>query len=423
MGLAMAVGCTDGPSEGADTTTNENTGATTGNNVTDPTSDTDSDGLDFTTGSVDLTGGTTTGGTMMSDGGLQELNEEQIAAIKDGECSGVTAAAKPVPPVIELVVDVSLSMNEIAPGNGRKSRWDLARPALLNALDQLPDDVAVGLQLFPTSGPSQGDFGIYYPPPTDANNCVESSKQIPIAPLGPAGSMQRTAIANAMNQTKLYLGTPTHDAYHNALEDGLKTYEGPGDRFMLLMTDGAPTQTLGCKGDVGTAVAFEPIVAEAAAAAVEGVRTFVIGSPGSESTTLAGDTRPFLSELAQVGETGAENCSTDGPSFCHFDMTQSPDFSAALADGLAAISDQVTSTCVFSAPDIAGVDRSTTSVIVERSDGSAVLALNDSMGDCTEGWIWNDAGEIELCPATCASVESDPGSSVSVSQGCTTLVR
>jgi len=252
---------------------------------------------------------------------------------------------------------------------------------------------------------------------------VTADGRVPIAALGAAGSPQRLALADAMNETALYLGTPTHDAYHNALEEGLKPYTGPGDKFMLLMTDGAPTQLIGC-GPLGTsqmAVGLEPILEEVTATAAGGIKTFVIGSPGSEEGE-AGDMRAFLSEMAQTGQTGPTGCSVEGPTFCHFDMTASTDFSAALADGLASIAKQVESTCTFAKPTEAGVDLEDIAVIVQMSSGASAV-LEDEQGDCTEGWVWNASGEIELCPQTCAALQADPGGKVQVSFGCEEILH
>ena len=423
VSMASVVSCGEGATPGdGDTTTT--TGATTsssasGGSVGLTSSDDSSDSaIDLSSGLPGGDGDTDSGTPqdLGKNGGTIPLSAEQIESIKSGACSDVTAEAQPVPPVIELVVDVSLSMDTLAPGEtmGGRSRWELARPALLAALDALPDETAVGLQLFPTSSP--GISGV--------QDCVGAAGRVAIAALGPAGSAQRTALADAMNQTALYLGTPTHDAYNNALEEGLKMYEGPGDKFMLLMTDGAPTQLIGC-GELGNsqmAVGLEPILEEVTATTAGGIRTFVIGSPGSEAGA-ANDMRPFLSEMAQVGGTGPEGCSNTGPNYCHLDMTQSADFSAALADGLAAIADQVVSTCVFAAPDSMDFDLEDINVIVEAADGSAKLIIEDAEGDCGEGWSWNAAGEIELCALTCAGLESSPGAVVSVSLGCVELIR
>lgn len=108
--------------------------------------------------------------------------------------------------------------------------------------------------------------------------------------------------------------------------------------------------------------------------------------------------------------------------FCHFDMTAAPDFSAALAEGLASIAEQVESTCTFAKPTDQGVDLNEIDVIVQLSSGASAV-LQDEQGDCTEGWVWNAKEEIELCPQTCAALQADPGGTVQVSFGCDEIIH
>jgi hypothetical protein len=103
---------------------------------------------------------------------------------------------------------------------------------------------------------------------------------------------------------------------------------------MLLITDGAPTMRETCIApldgvkDMPTDVIIEDI----AAAFDEGILTFLIGSPGSEQSSQSdtADMRPWLSRAAKAGGTAAEGCDSEGPNFCHMDMTVQPDFAVAL---------------------------------------------------------------------------------------------
>ena len=72
-------------------------------------------------------------------------------------------------------------------------------------------------------------------------------------------------------------------------------------------------------------------IGAAASAQAAGVRTFVIGSPGSEGA------RESLSRMAEAGGTAQANCSHRGPNYCHFDMTQQSDLAAGLDQALSAI--------------------------------------------------------------------------------------
>src|SRR5688572_9440293 len=101
-------------------------------------------------------------------------------------------------------------------------------------------------------------------------------------------------------------------------------------KFMLLITDGAPTMSEGCNGGDGDNgqvqdMPTEPIIAEIAGAYAQGIRTFLIGSPGSEESAeeTGGDMRPWLSRAAVESGTDEAGCAVDGPNFCHMDMTRS----------------------------------------------------------------------------------------------------
>jgi hypothetical protein len=224
-----------------------------------------------------------------------------------------------------------------------------------------------------------------------------------------------------LSGVELLMGTPTHDAYTFALDGALRPYQGYGNKFMLVITDGAPTQTLGCGPlESDQAVETDPILETIAGAADDGIRTFLIGSPGSEGGR-AGDMREWLSHGALIGGTALEGCRLNGPDFCHFDMSQATNFSVALAEGLGAITAQVSDGCTFPLPQEAGgqaVDADTTTVIIEWGDGSAALMLNDVSQDCSTGFRFSDDDEIVLCEQTCAQVHLDPKARVSVSLEC-----
>jgi hypothetical protein len=373
----------------------------------DGASDQGTDDIVIATGgsSPAASGGSAAGGNE----GVIALTPEQLDAIREQACTGESTEAEQFPAVLELVVDVSASMREPAPGGGG-TKWDVTQRALLEAIRNLPNSIAVGLQLYPTEDAEN-----------DRSNpgCVDRTGSVPVAPLGALGSDQRAALDSMLGGARLRYGTPTHDAYDFALQDGLGNYDGLGQRFMLLITDGAPTQLQGCgQLDGAESVDTDPIIQTIAEAATNGVRSFVIGSPGSEESP-SGDMRHWLSRAAFVGGTALVGCSINGPDFCHLDMTEASDFSAALTQGLSSISAQVGDGCTFDVPDKSGVDRSTTSLIIEWPNGEADLVLTTGSNACVgEGWTWNPAGQVELCDATCARVNATPGARVSVSFGC-----
>jgi hypothetical protein len=166
------------------------------------------------------------------------------------------------------------------------------------------------------------------------------------------------------------------------------------------------------------------------AASSEGIRTFIIGSPGSESYDIGNpntpgfgdDNRPWMSEAAFLSGTAWAGCNLNGPEYCHFDMTEAPDFSLALAQGLGSILGQL-KPCSYAFPEPPNgrtIDEEEINVVLE-SGGDNTLVIRDDVGDCTEGWQLTSDNEILLCPATCSDVQLDPSLDVQITFGCASL--
>jgi hypothetical protein len=364
-----------------------------------------------------------------TNGGYIDLTAEQAADIKESQCAGQTVGVEPVPAVLEFVIDVSESMGQDITGQNipadseLQSKWEITQPALQAALDGLGDDVYVGITFYPSHDPP-GNLG------DDPNPvCVDESTTYPIALMGAAGSEHRTLLSTAVTTMDLSYGTPTHDAYVYALENGLGAFTEAGDKVMILVTDGAPAQLLGCGTLEPNGVDPQPIIDEIAGAAAEGVTTFVIGSPGSQTSmsTPPMDLRPWLSDAAIAGGTAPDGCSSAGPNFCHFDMTTAPDFGTALTAALAEIGTAVAQTCTFAAPDStagAPLDLETTTVILTKPDQTSTLILPDADADCSDGgWTRGPANEVILCPSTCELFQAGLGSEVSLSVGCEIIIK
>lgn len=362
-----------------------------------------------------------------SDGGSVVLTPEQIEAIETGACAGWNAEGETVPAVLQLVVDTSFSMTFSSPGS-RESKWEVTAAALQEALAALPPSVAVGILFYP----NQDSMNTTMEQPLE--QCVNTEALVPIDFLGDAGSAHRATLTASIDDAVVASYTPTHDAYRYALQQGLVPYQGVGHKFMLLITDGSPTMRTTCNGsdpEGGTpgpgAQAVDqptqPIIDEIAAAATQGINTFLIGSPGSEQSSESNtDMRPWLSNAALAGATAPEGCEADGPNFCHLDMTQEPDFAAALDEGLKAIAGEIVDTCTFQLPAPPTpddeIDPNKTNVIVSWGSGEKALLLRDDIDDCSEGWTFNADGAIELCAASCQRLKSDVGASVDLNFGC-----
>lgn len=355
-------------------------------------------------------GGTNGGGVY--DGGRTEIDDGTYTGIVDGACAAQQQELEAIPGVLELVIDVSSSMNQQAPGSNQ-TKWEATRDALLEAVDALPASVAVGMLFYPNK-----NIGEATDEPKDVDACVQTDAMVPIELLGAEGAAHRSRISQGIADVMLNQSTPTNDAYTYALDQGMIASRQTGDRFMLLITDGAPTLEKGCLNRENRLqeVDSEPIVAEVQRAADAGIRTFLIGSPGSEPN------REWMSRAAVIGGTALDGCEQDGPNYCHMDMTTAPDFSQALVDGLAAIAG-IVSPCSFEIPtNTSGggtIDPGTTNVIVTHG-GTHTAIGRDDIGDCTDGFqIADDI--VTLCPETCSWVQADPTNRVEVVFGCDTL--
>jgi len=354
-------------------------------------------------------------GTDDRDGGTRMLSDEQVAAISDLACAGWTTEGEALPAVLQLVVDVSGSMERDAPGSN-DSKWEVTRDALSSAIEELGAQTAVGVLYYPNQDTSASENA------RDIDACVNTDELVPIAPLGAANSAAREALQRSLTRANTGSGTPTHDAYQYALDNGMRVYQSSASKFMLLITDGQPTFAQSCigTGNVDQPVPEQPIVEAIAPAAAEGIRTFVIGSPGSEENVSTGaDARPWLSEAATAGGTATPGCTDAGPNFCHMDMTEEPDFAAALAEGLGEIAGQI-NTCTYAippAPKGEEIDLAKVNLIVS-SGGESQLVLPDDMGNCGEGWQLNAEQQIVLCEDTCARVQADGGARVQLLFGC-----
>lgn len=351
------------------------------------------------------------------DGGSFVLTDDELADISDAACAGWLHEGEVLPSTIQLVIDVSSSMREQAPGTSQ-SKWEVTRDLLLEGIvgvdgNGLPGSVAVGVLFYPNQDGVEGT-----PEPQDVSECVNVDALVSAEPLGGADGAHRDLVRNVIENAVTETWTPTHDAFRYALNQGLLPSQIPGNKFMLLITDGTPTISLDCvqQEGQGAGVDPEPIVDEIALAAGLGIRTFLIGSPGSE------DNREWMSRAAVIGGTAPQGCNVAGPvgEYCHMDMTTADDFTQALRDGLARIAGVLTP-CTYAyaePPPGQTIDDNAINVIVKKADGTSTLIVRDDQGDCTEGWQRGDGNEVVLCPETCSDVQLEPTTTVELAFGC-----
>jgi len=336
-------------------------------------------------------------------GGIVALTPEQVSAIADNACDGWSVEPETKPAVLEFVVDTSLSMNEVPgaqpgqPGNG-PTKWESTRDALKGVISALPDSIAVGLFFYPNMNNQARSR------PAEIDSCVNTRVGTPPARLT---ATQKATLIGALDATDPNGWTPTDGAYQHALESALLPSTIPGDKYVLLITDGQPTLRLDCtsnnngNGPGGiNPVESQPIVDHVAAALGKGVRTFLIGSPGSEGG------RAWMSEAAIVGGTAAAGCKVMGPPYCHLDMTTAPDFGVALKAGLNKVTGSIA--CTYDIPDPGQgqiVDNDLINLVVTTSSGTQ-LVLPDERADCDEGWRIS-GNQVVLCEGTCSRVQRE----------------
>jgi len=368
---------------------------------------------DDSEGDTSGAGGTPTIGDGDGNGAIFDGDDGAGPSAGDGfdsdqACVGRAAGTELAPTIVELLVDTSLSMDEDAPGSNR-SKWVETRRVTVEAIDLMPATTSVGVVFYP-------DVEVGEQP------CFDSEADVGVAGLGSATSEQRRQIRQAFERESPRGSTPTHDAYRFAL-DQLSAAEGAGQKFLVLITDGTPTYALGCEGS-GTQddpADPAPLIPEAASALGRGMKTFVIGSPGSEGA------RRSLSQMAEAGGTAVDGCSHDGrPRYCHFDMTAEEDFAVGLRDALASISG-IALSCAYDIPEPPTgetLDLSKVNVLFAPPGGSEPELIPQSPpgADCNTGWRYSDdQSQVLLCGDTCDRVSSSTGQ-LSLEFGCTTRI-
>lgn len=368
-----------------------------------------------TSGSSGTTGGSSSGGS--ANGGGTDT-KKTAADLRANACNGWSSEPELLPVVLMLVVDTSASMND-RPNGSRDggTKWQITSDALGATIDTMPATASVGVLYYPNMNTSGSDVE------RPLDQCVNINAMIPIATLGDAGSQQRQTIARSLDSTSPKGSTPTHDAYDYAFVHGMQASKLTGNRFMLLITDGAPTLKKGCQGGGGPddPQPTQPIIDEVLAARQSGVRSFIIGSPGSESVNGV-DVRPWMSEAAVLGATARSGCSLFGPDYCHIDLSQDADFASALNAALARILGLITS-CTFDVPatgkDGQAVQRDQINVIYTPGNGSdEQLIGRDDSPDCEDGWQFDTDGRVVLCPNTCAVAQNDTQGKIELLFGC-----
>jgi hypothetical protein len=361
------------------------------------------------------------------DGGPRATHHDASTSSGDAQapsCGESTIAAGPRKVNVLLVIDKSGSMTD-KPDGFASNKWDAMKSALGTALGDVKQDIAFGLVLYPYAKAGASPVTM-----DCSGNCCDTpgAPSVEVA----IGTSSVPAILDALANTGPAGGTPTAAALKVAL-DYYQSGAGKaleGDRFVLLATDGGPdcNADLSCEADRCTTNLDGDCPAAAGnccdpkfggseaksrclddggtraqidALATAGVKTLVVGIPGSEV---------YGSSLETFAAAGKAPNPAAPPSY----------FAVSAAGGVAGLSTvlgSVTKGLVTSCrmqlmsnpPDPQKLNVSVDGTIVPQADN--------------DGWVLDTSASpptVVLNGTVCSEVESKGANTVRVVYGCPT---
>ncbi len=181
-----------------------------------------------------------------TDAGLRDSGRRDAGRFDpfdpDAACGVSTVPTERVPGSLLLVFDRSGSMDNPPSGDSGPTKWDLATEAINTVLSSVSDELSAGLLLFPTGEGSECNVSLSAGVP-----------QVAVAPL----STSRPQIMSALSSAAPTGGnTPMFDALRAGWRY-LDTLDAPGQRGVVLVTDGAETCDEGDRAAVRMQAATE----------------------------------------------------------------------------------------------------------------------------------------------------------------------
>lgn len=344
----------------------------------------------------------------------------------DAAC-GSTTTANQVPGSLLIVLDRSGSMSG---GDGQPDKWGPTKNALKSMMAGADDNLSVGLSPFP-----KGDFddgalvaacGLGFSSPQCqalmADGGCQDVYTTPAVPVGPLSTTE-AQIAGWLDANGPSGNTPTFRALEAAYAH-LGSLTGEGERFVLLVTDGEPTTYQPATGSGMFGIPESNIeckelsdieaAALAAASGTPSIKTFVIGSPGSEGAA------DFLSQVAVNGQTAELGCDPSTGQ-CHFQIGTA-NFEQDLAAALALITGTIND-CVFQLPTGDEIDPGQVNVKITTSDGSTIDVYKDTSHQ--DGWDYGNLAQtqIVLYGPACEAFKNGEDTKIDIVLGCQTVTK
>jgi len=330
-------------------------------------------------------------------------------------CYQRSAETEILPPNILFVIDRSGSMACNPPpitdsqtcetdfkrtATDQPTKWEITQQALVESLKALPETARVGVSYF-----------------SNDDSCgVHPSPSVPISRISPA---QREVIEGSLRNVQPGGATPlvgaTVLAYRH-IHDLALAGRISGNKFVVLITDGKQSDSCSdpprcASAEQCTELLVNGEVPRAAAMGV-GIRTFVIGVPGSEQ-----DQRT-LSRIALAGMTARPGCEENRN--CHFDLSGRGDFGAPLQEALINVLGQ-TRTCDIRTPPSPEGGLDLVNLLFRMHGNERRIIPQDTSAACdngAQGWQPIDGGRIRLCGAYCELVKADPDIQLEFVIGC-----
>jgi hypothetical protein len=307
------------------------------------------------------------------------------------------------PADVLLVLDRSASMieHEVTGLNGQMvTRAQAAKDAVGSIVRETEADILWGLKMFPEGNsaycvvtPDKVDVTL------DLNNYANISKVVNADAFDGDGTPTAAAVSAGANYLK------------NTVKDG-------NSKYLILATDGEPSDNdkNQCTGTWASPDVKTAAVNAVAAAAADGIKTYVIGVNTSSSSS----SRTTLNRLAQAGKTA------DPPIAAGEDITSSKnltehfyaaDDSQGMVTALGKITGQI-SDCRFPLGKAPGVPDN---VVVKVTDASGNLVRVPVDATHSDGWDYTgtDHLTIEIYGSWCGKVKATTANNkVSIIFGC-----